>query len=307
MSAMRTVTAGLLSLVLVGTISAAAAADTLAGSATHLVAADGTGDFTTIGEAIAAAASGDTVLIAPGAYAEAVVIDKALTLKGDGPREQILIVHPEGGPTPVGTPDLPGGPYSVVVRDADVTLTGLTISAPRGGGSVLIDGGSSLLFGNTLGALVRVMGSGELEVSFNAFLDFADALIEDGASGLVEDNDFAGGSVRIDGGLAVTVRDNVIRALAPVIGEPGVDVRGPGATATIEDNAISGSGIGVSVADGASASIEGNELSDTGIGIAWFAWQPGTIGANSVCDSAVTVWVAEGASAEVDTSIGCAR
>jgi hypothetical protein len=305
MFAMRTMIAGLLSLILVGAISVTVAADTTAGSATHVVAADDTGGFSTIGEAIAAADEGDTVLVGPGRYAEAVVIDKALTLKGDGPREQILIVHPNGGSDPTGVPDLPGGPYSVVVRDADVTLTGLTISAPRGGGSVLVHGGSSLLFGNTLGGLVRVTGPGELEASFNSFLDFADALFEAGASGLVEDNDFSGGSVRIDGGAGVTVRDNVIRALAPVIGEPGVDVRGPGATATVEGNAISGSGIGVSVADGASAMIEGNELSDTGIGIAWFAWQSGTIGANSVCDSTVALWVSEGANPEVDTGIGC--
>jgi hypothetical protein len=305
MFAIRTVTAGLLGLILVGTISVTVAADTAAGSATHVVAADGTGDFTTIGEAIAAAAEGDTVLIAPGAYAEAVIVDKALTLKGDGPREQILIVYPEGGPTPAGVPDLPGGPYSVVVSDADVTLTGLTISAPRGGGSVFLDGGSALVHGNTLGALVRVGGAAEAEISFNTFLDFADVLIADGASGLVEDNDFRGGSVRIDGGRDTTVHDNVIRALAPVIGEPGIDVRGPGANATVEDNAINGSGIGISVADGASAFIEGNDLRETGIGIAWFAWQPGMIGANSICGADMDLWMAEGASAELTQAPTC--
>lgn len=305
MLAMRTLVAGLLSLVLVGTISFTALADTVAGTATHEVAADGSGDFTTIGAAIGAAAEGDTILIGPGRYDEAIVIDKALTLKGIGPREQILLVHPEAAPTASAVPGEPGGPYGVVVRDADVTLTGLTISAPGGGGSVFLDGGSSLVHGNTLGALVRVGGAAEAELSFNTFLDFADVLIADGGSGLVEDNDFSGGSVRIDGGLELTVRDNVIRALAPVIGEPGVDVRGPGATATIEDNAISGSGIGVSVADGASAFIEGNDLRDTGIGIAWFAWQPGMIGANSVCGADVDLWMAEGASAELAQAPTC--
>jgi parallel beta-helix repeat protein len=305
MFAMRTTVAGLLSLILAGAISAGVAADTAEGSATHAVAVDGSGDFTTIGEAIAAAAEGDTVLVAPGEYAEAIVIDKDLTLKGAGPRERILLTFPDDAPPEAGASDVPGGPFVVVVQDADATLTGLTVSAPDGGGSVLMDGGSSLLHGNTLGALVRVSGAGEAEVSFNTFLDFADALIADGASGLVEGNDLRGGSVRINGGLEVAVRDNVIRALAPVIGEPGVDVRGPGATATIAGNTISGSGIGVSIADGASATIEGNELRDNGIGIAWFAWQPGTIEANTVCGADMDLWMAEGASAELTQAPTC--
>jgi parallel beta-helix repeat protein len=305
MLAMRTLMAGLLSLVLVGTISIPAVADTAAGSATHEVATDGSGDFRTIGQAIGAAAEGDTILVGPGAYTEAIVIGKALTLKGNGPREQILLIHPEAAPTAGAVPDAPGGPYSVIVRDADVTLTGLTISAPRGGGSVFLSGGSSLVHGNTLGALVRVSGAAEAEISFNTLLDFADVLVVDSASALVEDNDFRGGSVRVDGSQDVTVHDNIIRALAPVVGESGVDVRGPGANATIEDNVISGSGIGISVADGASAFIEGNELRDNGIGIAWFAWQRGSIAANSVCGASVDVWVAEGSEVEVTDAQTC--
>ena len=56
--------------------------------ATHVVAADGSGDFTTISEAVAAAAEGDTVLVKPGEYVEVVAVDKNITLQGDGPREE---------------------------------------------------------------------------------------------------------------------------------------------------------------------------------------------------------------------------
>ncbi len=66
--------------------------------ATHVVAADGSGDFSTIGEAVAAASDGDTVLVKPGEYAEALVIDKDITVAGDGPREDIVITFQEGGP-----------------------------------------------------------------------------------------------------------------------------------------------------------------------------------------------------------------
>ena len=38
-----------------------------------------------------AAEPGDTISLQPGTYVEAVVIDKDLTLAGDGPREEIII------------------------------------------------------------------------------------------------------------------------------------------------------------------------------------------------------------------------
>ena len=55
--------------------------------ATHVVAVDGSGDFSTITEAVLAAVEGDTVLVRPGNYVEAIVIEKNITLEGDGPRE----------------------------------------------------------------------------------------------------------------------------------------------------------------------------------------------------------------------------
>lgn len=41
-------------------------------------------EFSTIGDAVAAARAGDTVLVAPGTYSERLVIDRPLTLKGEG-------------------------------------------------------------------------------------------------------------------------------------------------------------------------------------------------------------------------------
>ncbi|MEE9471829.1 MAG: DUF1565 domain-containing protein [Gemmatimonadota bacterium] len=40
--------------------------------------------FSTIGDAVAAARAGDTVLVAPGTYSERLVIERPLTLKGEG-------------------------------------------------------------------------------------------------------------------------------------------------------------------------------------------------------------------------------
>ena len=56
------------------------------------------GHFATITEAVAAANDGDTILVKPGTYVEAVTIDKDITLIGDGPRDQIVIENPPDGP-----------------------------------------------------------------------------------------------------------------------------------------------------------------------------------------------------------------
>ena len=59
---------------------------------THVVDAfPGRGDFTTVGDAIRAATPGDRILVRPGLYDEALVVDKPLEILGDGPVSDIEI------------------------------------------------------------------------------------------------------------------------------------------------------------------------------------------------------------------------
>ena len=51
----------------------------------------GRGDFTTVGAAIKAATPGDRILVRPGLYDEALVVDKTLEILGDGPVSDIEI------------------------------------------------------------------------------------------------------------------------------------------------------------------------------------------------------------------------
>lgn len=51
----------------------------------------GGGDFTTIGAAIQAASVGDKIIVLPGYYDEALVIDKSLEIVGEGVREEIVL------------------------------------------------------------------------------------------------------------------------------------------------------------------------------------------------------------------------
>jgi len=58
---------------------------------THVVDAWGRGDFTTVGAAVKAAEAGDRIVVRPGLYTEAVVVDKPLEIVGDGPLADIEI------------------------------------------------------------------------------------------------------------------------------------------------------------------------------------------------------------------------
>jgi hypothetical protein len=208
------------------------------GGATHVVAADGSGDFTTIGEAVAAAAEGDTVLVKPGQYAEVVLVDKDITLQGDGPRKEVVISFPEGGPN---DPDW-GFPITLVVRDSQATITALTILTPSKGGAVLVNGGSPtfedvsvenvpdgmgtfnlgegtsaivrdsswdgfwmiddspvILEGNTIAGFGRLFGPDAATISGNAFLAGADVHVH-GLAGLIEGNEFSDATITVESG-----------------------------------------------------------------------------------------------------------
>lgn len=56
-----------------------------------IVDAAGSGDYVTLGEAIQAAADGATILVWPGHYSERLTLERSLTLRGDGPRERIIV------------------------------------------------------------------------------------------------------------------------------------------------------------------------------------------------------------------------
>jgi nitrous oxidase accessory protein NosD len=275
MSAVRVPLAGLSSLVLVGALGVTASAQS---GATHVVAADGSAEFSTIGDALAAAADGDTVLVRPGAYRESLLIDKGVSLQGDGAVADIVVDVPQA--VLVDPPDavLP----TLLLRDADASVSGLTILGSHRLGGIQVQGGTPILEGNAIGAVVALSGDTQATIRDNTFLDFADVLVSSGASALIEGNDFTGGSIRVDGGVDVTVRDNSIRALVPVVGEPGIDIRGPDTTALVTGNSVTDAGIGVNIADGAAATVQGNQLAGNGVGVAWFAWIPGAIDGNTI-------------------------
>ena len=269
--------ASLLDIVAVALVLAMASAG-LIGSGTAgadntlVVAQDGSGSHATIAEAVAAAQAGDTVLVRPGTYTEAVTIEVDISLRGEGRREDIVIVAPDRAPAPVSghlgdehetcalflrathatISDLSvrGEASVVVAREGAPTLTrllfdsvGITETSPddgSDGASIVIDGGSS--------AVVRdneLAGGGPIAVY-------------EGSTPLIEANRLTGGP-RIFGvfGDAAVIRGN---AIADTPARPSI-ILWEGAEMLVEGNTIVHAGReGIGVRAG-SPTIRGNMIS----------------------------------------------
>ncbi len=86
------------------------------------VAADGTGTYTTVAAALAAAANGWVIQVKPGTYAGAVSIGKSVTLVGAGAAADVILTNATSTPT-------------VSITASGVTLRGLTIENTTAAGT----------------------------------------------------------------------------------------------------------------------------------------------------------------------------
>ena len=227
-----------------------AGAKIIAADGPIVVDQSGGGHYTTIGEAVAAAKDGDQILVKPGTYVEAVVIDKDITLRGEGPVEDIVISAPEDGPTfAIEDGGFYKDPYAILLQDTDAGLSDLTF---RGEPSEVIASGGA----PTLEHLV-------FDETGYAY---------DGST-----TSPAGSSIVINRGSAATVRGNTITGGGPIgvfdgseplvdgntlSGGPHIFGFGFGDGAVISNNTIEGAlvrGIGT-FNDSGSFLIEGNTI-----------------------------------------------
>lgn len=82
-------------------------------TSSFIVAADGNGDFTSIGEAIRNAAPNSCLLVREGLYEESLVLDKTIEIIGDGAAENIIVSSANSSP--------------VVMRTDKALMRGLTL------------------------------------------------------------------------------------------------------------------------------------------------------------------------------------
>ena len=100
--------------------------------ATLVVAADGSGDYGTIGTAVAAAHDGDTILVRPGRYVESIFVDgKDLTIAGDGEQGTVIVegATSPGPGSPADAPSSDAYPWAFALADGDIALSDLTIES----------------------------------------------------------------------------------------------------------------------------------------------------------------------------------
>lgn len=230
------------------TISAGIAGASLLRGSSIVVDQSGDGDVTRISEAVAMAADGDEILIRPGTYVEAVTVERDISLKGDGPRDRIILVAPEGGPHHR-TGSSGFRPYALLLLDVDAIVEGMTL---RGEPSQLnIDGGAPI---------VRDMvidGVGRPHTNPLGRYTFPDSIV------LTDTRATIAGNTVVRGG-AITSYEGAPRIVRNTLsGGPSIHAFSAGDDALIADNLVSGTldrGIGVFGAN--RMTIEGNTVRD---------------------------------------------
>jgi len=277
--------------------------------ATHMVSADGSGDFATISEAVAAAQDGDTIVVRPGTYAEAIVIDKDITLTGDGPRDEIVIMAvDENGPElnveVVGFVETE--PYGLWLTAPGATVSDLTVSTPRRAAGVLVTSGSPILERLTFNG-IEVEKKSSYDGGYTAMIFTGDssptireshwdgyAAVRDGASATFDGNTITANTVSADGPGETSVRNNTF------LDGGGVSMSLK-VTGVVEGNEFADGGIGVDSAS--SVEVRGNTIDGATGSAAIYISGAGThadVSGNTVTDAKNGVWLGHGAAATVE-------
>ena len=151
-----------------------------------VVAADGSGDFATIGDAVAVADDGDTIKVRPGTYVEAVVIESDVALEGEGEREAIVIQAPDDGPSwDTRFPWIGEKPFAIVLAGSSGSVSDLSLIGEDS--RLFVDGGDA--------TVTRVMFDEVGTPPAGAGTAVTRALVvTGGADADVHDNDFVGGN-----------------------------------------------------------------------------------------------------------------
>ena len=264
-------------------------------TALTVVAQDLSGEVATIGEAVALARDGDTIVVKPGIYPESVTIDKDITVAGEGDPSAVVIEPTEDASR--APSDGADARFGLHLVDSDATVSDLTVRGFQAGMAVVVDGGAPTLDGIIVAlrgdftgatpatphtglaiglrsrALVRGMThQGYLSIDGGAAPTIEDSqLVETclvitgaGTSPVVQGNTIvgcpSGWGISVGEGATPTVEDNDVSG-------GGFDVNDPGTNAVIHGNRIHDWDRGIDIGGGATATIEGNDIFANGHGI----------------------------------------
>jgi parallel beta-helix repeat protein len=252
---------------------------------THVVDAYQRGDFATVGAAIEAARPGDRILVRPGLYEEALIVDKPLEILGDGPVRDIEIRA--------------RGAAALLFKASIGRVTNLTLRQAGGEGrwyGVDITQGRLDLEGcdisSQVGPCVGIHGGADPRLRRNQIHDGNEGgvLVYAEGRGTLEDNDISGNAlvgVEIESGADPTLRRNQIHDNK----EGGVFVLDDG-RGTLEDNDISGNGnAGATISIGGDPTLRHNKINRNKYqAVRIFEGGRGTLEDNDLTDNALGAW-----------------
>ena len=295
----------------------------LASDGEIIVAQDGSGTFETITNAVAEANDGDTILVRPGTYTEAVEIDKDITVRGDGDVATIILTAPEDGPTFTTSTIYGDEPYALLLTDTAATITGLTVQGD--GSAIIASGGSPTIQGNVVdsvglpfdgsslsgtsvavthgstasvldneiraGGEFSVFGEASPTIEGNRLVDGPHIYLrEPGPDTVVRDNDISGTlsrAIGVSGPGTILIEDNRISNPGPLGIRVGRNIGAEGFEPTVRNNTIEGARTsGIAVTEGGAPQIVGNTLTGNGVGISW-GGAAGTIEDNTLVDNSI--------------------
>jgi LPXTG-motif cell wall-anchored protein len=238
--------------------------------------------FTTITAALAAAATGDTITVEPGTYAENVAVNKAVTITSATPGAAII----QGGVTFSAVATLSG----FTIHPLASTIAAVNVAAGGGGSKVLdntIDGSTqttasstlirvaagpgtaatpTTLQGNTLENFRTTGQPSGIFISSTTFVDVTGNTI--GNTGAIP-----AGSVAVNianGAGSVIVRDNTISGVENAVAVLATTAT-PITSVTIDGNTISNTSLSAIVLSNANLqgiAVTDNHFTDTAVGVA---------------------------------------
>lgn len=241
----------------------------LAANGPIVVAQDGSGTVATISEAVAMAEDGDEILVRPGTYAESIVVDKDVVMRGDGPVQDIVIsASPDAPKYETGFSFNTMAEYALVLDGTDAQVSDLTFNGRNA--RLITDAGAPTLErlhfievgwpyegGPSVQAVV-IRGGATPVVRESTFVDGGGINIFEDSSPLIEKNELEGGpGIYGDFGDDTRILENHIHGP----GEQGVDM-GSAAAAVIRGNTVSDKTDGMWIMGG--VLVEGNVVTNAG-------------------------------------------
>jgi parallel beta-helix repeat protein len=240
------------------------------------VAQDGSGDFSTIGEAVDAATDGDAILVHPGIYDESIVLGKDISITGQGDRSEVVVEVSAPFPESLDSATMDrlnykDPPFAFWMVESDAVLENMTI---RGRSStIIVAGGAPTLSGLELDGLGYIFRPPGMDL-----IPFMGLSFEDGSTATLRDSIIEDTELWLRFGADVRVTGNTFTGGSITIEDPGTDP-------IVTGNRLQDSNKwGIAVWSGASPLIADNEIIRATTGIDVHAVTNPVIKANNIHD-----------------------